>query len=90
MIVFNLKQSGVMNYKVIVMDMFERMSVIIRSEDVSDIIRMGKKDCVEAVNPVIVECKSEYDKCAINETGLNGDEYVEFGNLYKLVGTNGG
>ena len=28
------------------------------------------------------------DICAINETGLNGDEYVEVSNLYRWVGTN--
>ena len=44
MIVFNLKQSGVKNDKVVVMDMFERMGVRIRSDDLSDIIRMRKKD----------------------------------------------
>ena len=38
MIVFNLKQSDVKNDKVVVMDMFARMGVRIRSEDVSDII----------------------------------------------------
>ena len=27
------------------------------------------------------------DMCAINETGLNGDEYVEVSNLYRWVGT---
>ena len=28
------------------------------------------------------------DICAINETGLNGDEYVDFSKLYRWVGTN--
>ena len=27
------------------------------------------------------------DICAINETGLNGDEYVEASNLYRWIGT---
>ena len=44
MIVFNLKQSEVKNDKVIVMDMFERMGVRGRSEDVSDIIQMRRKE----------------------------------------------
>ena len=43
MIVFNLKQSDVKNYKVVIMDMFERMGVRICSGDVSAIIRMRKK-----------------------------------------------
>ena len=49
MIVFNLKQSEVKNVKVVVMDMFEVMAVRVRSEDVSDIIRMRKKEGDEAV-----------------------------------------
>ena len=61
MIVFNLKQSDVKNDKVVVMDMFERMGVRSRSEDVLDIIRMRKKEGDETVKPVIVEFKSEYD-----------------------------
>ena len=32
--------------------------------------------------------KSDCDVCAINETGLNGNEYVEVGDEYKLIGTN--
>ena len=32
--------------------------------------------------------KNEYDVCAINETGLNGTEYVEVSDEYKWIGTN--
>ena len=32
--------------------------------------------------------KNECDVCAINETGLNGDEYVEVSDEYKWIGTN--
>ena len=32
--------------------------------------------------------KNECDICAINETGLNGNEYVEVSDEYKWVGTN--
>ena len=32
--------------------------------------------------------KYECDICAINETGLNDNEYVEVYDEYKLVGTN--
>ena len=32
--------------------------------------------------------KNEYDVCAINETGLNGNEYVEVSDEYKWIGTN--
>ena len=32
--------------------------------------------------------KNECDVCAINETGLNGNEYVEVANEYKWIGTN--
>ena len=34
--------------------------------------------------------KNECDVCAINETGLNGDEYVEVSDEYKWIGTNRG
>ena len=69
---FNLKQSDVKNDNVVAMDMFERMGVIIGSEDVSDIIRMRNKEGDEAVKPVIVEFKSEYDKLTVlrNKPGL--------------------
>ena len=30
----------------------------------------------------------DFDICAINETGLNGDEYVEVSNLYIWVNIN--
>ena len=50
------------NDKVIVMNMFERRGVRIYSEDVSDIIRMRKKDGYDAMKPVIVEFNSECDK----------------------------
>ena len=32
--------------------------------------------------------KADCDVCAINETGLNGNEYVEVGDEYKWIGTN--
>ena len=32
--------------------------------------------------------KSDYDVCAINETGLNENECVEVGDEYKWIGTN--
>ena len=32
--------------------------------------------------------KSDCDVCAINETGLNGNEYVEVGDEHKWIGTN--
>ena len=32
--------------------------------------------------------KNECDVCAINETGLNGNEYVEVSDEYKWIGTN--
>ena len=32
--------------------------------------------------------KSDCNVCAINETGLNGNEYVEVGDEYKWIGTN--
>ena len=32
--------------------------------------------------------KSDCDVCAINETGLNGNEYVEVGDEYNWIGTN--
>ena len=32
--------------------------------------------------------KSDCDVCAINETELNGNEYVEVGDKYKWIGTN--
>ena len=32
--------------------------------------------------------KNECDVCAINETGLNGNEYVEVSDKYKWIGTN--
>ena len=32
--------------------------------------------------------KSDCDVSAINETGLNGNEYVEVGDEYKWIGTN--
>ena len=81
MIVFNLKQSDVKNDKVVVMDMFERMGVRIRSENVSDIIRMRKKEGDETVKPVIVEFKSEYDKWTVlrNKADLREiEEYKSF------------
>ena len=31
---------------------------------------------------------NECDVCAINETGLNGNEYVEVSDEYKWIGTN--
>ena len=79
--VFNLKQNDVKNDKVVVMDMFERMGARIRSEDVSDIIRMRKKEGDETVKPVIVEFKSEYDKWAVlmNKADLREiEEYKSF------------
>ena len=62
LIVFNLRQSEVKHDIELVWDMIEWMGVIIRSEDVADKIRMRKKDGDEAVKPVIIEFKSEYDK----------------------------
>ena len=32
--------------------------------------------------------KNECDVCAINETGLNENEYVEVSDEYKWIGTN--
>ena len=32
--------------------------------------------------------KSDCDVCAINGTGLNGNEYVEVGDEHKWIGTN--
>ena len=32
--------------------------------------------------------KNECEICAINETGLNGNEYVEVSDEYKWIGTN--
>ena len=32
--------------------------------------------------------KNECDVCAINETGLNGNEYVEVSDEYKWIGAN--
>ena len=32
--------------------------------------------------------KSDCDVCAINKTGLNGNEYVEVGDEHKWIGTN--
>ena len=92
MIVFNLKQSDAMNdrvdnnkvgrqHKVVVMDMFERMGVRIRSEDVSDIFRIRKKEADEAVKPVIVEFDSEYEKWTVlrNKADLiETEEYKSF------------
>ena len=62
LIVFNLRQSEVKNDRELVWDMIKRMGVIIRSEDVADIIRVRKKDGDEAVKPVIIEFKSEDNK----------------------------
>ena len=45
-------------------------------------IRMREKPLEEWMS--INDC----DICAINETGLNADEYVEVGNLYQWVGSN--
>ena len=42
--------------------MIEKMGVRVRSEDVADIVRMRKNDGDEAVKPVIIEFKSEYEK----------------------------
>ena len=64
-IVFNLKQSDVKKYKVVVMNMFERMGVIIRSYDISDIVRMMRKEGDETVKPLLDEFKSEYDKWTV-------------------------
>ena len=42
--------------------MIERMGVRVRSEDAADIVRTRKKDGDDAVKPVIIEFKSEYEK----------------------------
>ena len=76
LIVFNLRQSEVKNFRELVWDMIERMGVRVRSEDVADKIRMRKKDGDEAVKPVIIEFKSEYDKWMVlrNKAALRGME----------------
>ena len=46
--------------------MIERMGVRVRSEeDVTDIVRMRKKYGDEALKPVIIEFKSEYEKWTV-------------------------
>ena len=62
----------------VVMDIFERMGVRIRSEDVSDIIRMRKKKGDETVKPVIVELKSEYDKWMVSRNKDDLREIEEY------------
>ena len=62
------------------LDMTERMGLTVRSEDVSDIIRISKKDGNKGVKPVITEFKSEYDKWTVlrNKADLRGMEEYNF------------
>ena len=63
--------------------MIERMGVRVRSEDMPDIIRMRKKDEDEAVRPVIIEFKSEYDKWMVLR---NKDDLREMKEYKRLIG----
>ena len=64
--------------------MYDRLNLRIVWKNVRKIrIREGKQLELE-------EWMSMYDYviCAIHETGLNGNEYMEVSNLYRWVGTN--
>ena len=62
--------------------MIERMGVRIRSEDAADIIRMRKKDRDEAMTPVIIEFKSEYDKWVVLSNKFDLREKEEYKSFF--------
>ena len=78
---FNQRQS---EGNILVWDMIERMGVRVRSEDVAVIVRMRKKDGDEAVKPVIIEFKSEYETWTVLRSKSVLREMNEYKNFFRI------